>query len=254
MSLNPTAPSFEYPSVTPETKAGTIPSGPSATHAAQGKIHDTCRFWARGICRYSSEDCLYLHRQISRTGGGGAHSKHGGKRIGPRTHQTCHKPNAVMKLPGASGKRPEARHPMYRHWRSRSTAVPVVDDAMIKGQIAAIHRRAQISQQEREKDWMKENVVRGQNSMIRQGHSTLTATTNHIDQSCKNLEAIGAGRPDILREVSKIQQALAEQKTLVALLGETIPEVETLLRGQGLDHWLNHEEDDAAVAAAQGVE
>ena len=142
---------------------------------------------------------------------------------------------------------------MYRHWRSHSTLAPV-DDAMIAGQIAAIHRRAKISQEERDKDWMKENVVRGQNSMIRQGHSTLTATTNHIDQSCKNLEAIGAGRPEILREVSKIQQALAEQKTLVALLGETIPEVETLLRGQGLGHWLNHEEDDTAVAAAQGVE
>ena len=101
---------------------------------------------------------------------------------------------------------------------------------------------------------MKENVVRGQNSMIRQAHDTLIETTEHINSMCENLWRIGAGRPDILGELDKMKEFVEKQENLVALLGETIPEVEGLLKSQGLNHWLNEEEDDAAVAAAQGRE
>ena len=100
---------------------------------------------------------------------------------------------------------------------------------------------------------MKENIVRGQNSVIRTAYNTLAETTDEIDVSCQKIYAMGAGRPDITGEIAKMYNRVVErQKELVRLLEITIPEVTKLLSEQGLEHWLNTEENDAAVAAAQG--
>lgn len=134
------------------------------------------------------------------------------------------------------------RNPMYRHWRGES-ALPNPDER-IQRQIARIHAKEIARRQDEEKNVLKDNIIRGQASVISAGYDTLTRTTIELNQSCDRIMALGVGGKDVVKEVFGMLEILAEQQNLANIYGEAKDEVIQLLEDKGLSHLVNNEEND----------
>ena len=144
--------------------------------------------------------------------------------------------------PAVAGANAKNRNPIYRHWRGESALSNSED--RIQRQIAQIHAKETARREDEEKDVLKDNIIRGQASVISAGHDTLTKTIIELNQSCDRIMAPGVGGKDVVKEVFGMLEILAEQRNLANMLGEAKEEAIQLLENKGLSHLLNIEEDD----------
>ena len=135
-----------------------------------------------------------------------------------------------------------SQNPVYRHWRGQSALSN--PEERIQRQIAEIHAKETARRHDQEKEVLKDNIVRGQSSVINAGLDTLMKTTSELSQICDRIMAIGVGGKDVVKEVFGILEILAEQRNLAAMLGEAKDEVTQLLGSKGLSTLVSHEEDD----------
>ena len=142
-------------------------------------------------------------------------------------------------MAGANAKNP---NPIYRHWRGES-ALPNSEERIQK-QIAQIHAKETARRQDEEKDVLKDNIIRGQASVISAGHDTLTKTAMELTQSCDRIMALGVGGKNVVREVFGMLEILAEQQSLATMFGEAKDEALQLLENKGLSYLVSNKGND----------